>query len=56
MTVNIYRIFAIYKRTARGLMALVDLVSYPSYFTPVRVKYSLIEDKLFDNNIWVVYH
>lgn len=56
MTVNIYRIFAIYKRTVKGLMALVDLVLYPSYFTPTRVKYSLIEDNHFSNDICVVYH
>lgn len=50
------KLFAVYRRLQNGLMELVDFAFFPHYFTPVRVKYSLIEDGRFMSNIRVTYH
>ncbi len=50
------KVFAIYNRTEKGLMKLVDLVLMPEYYSPVRVKYELIESRVCNGNIWVTFN
>lgn len=50
------RVFAVYRKTEKGIMSLIDLVMMPEYYSPVRVKYELIESRVCSENIWVTFN